>query len=75
MKFKNIKYIGCGLITVLTVTACSDVVNYSDNLEDVFASNGAPVINAIYDVQDTASIPTPLTGGLLNEMLRISGEN
>lgn len=75
MKFKNIKYIGCGLMTALTMAACSDVVNYSDNLEDVFASNGAPVINAIYDVQDTASTPTPLTGGLLNEMLRINGEN
>jgi hypothetical protein len=75
MKLKNIIYTGLSISAALVMTACSDVVDYKDNIEDVFASNGAPVISAIYDVQDTASVPTPLNGGVLNEMLRISGEN
>lgn len=54
--------------------SCSDVVNYNDDYEDIFAADGAPEINAIYDVSDTDS-EMPLEGGKLNQMLRISGKN
>lgn len=55
-------------------SACSDVVHYNDDVTDIFAADGAPVIEAIYDVQDT-EMENPLTGGTLNQMLRIKGTN
>lgn len=56
------------------LASCSDVVKYNDDVQDIFAADGAPVIAAIYDVDDTES-ETPLDGGVLNQMLRISGKN
>lgn len=55
-------------------TSCSDVVKYDEDVKDIFGADGAPVINAIYDVADTDS-ETPLDGGALNQMIRISGKN
>jgi len=71
----NIKRILLSGLSVMAMVSCSDVVDYKDNIDDKFVSNGAPVINAIYDVQDTAQVPTALEGGVLNQMLRISGQN
>lgn len=56
------------------MASCSDVVHYNDDPTDIFASDGAPVIMAVYDVSDTA-YATPLTEGYLNQMLRITGKN
>ena len=74
MKIKNIRLAGLGFIAAAALSACSDVVNYEDELVDKFAADGAPVIEAIYDVQDTG-FAEPLTGGVLNQMLRIKGKN
>ena len=56
------------------LASCSDVVHYNDDVKDIFAADGAPVIEAIYDVEDTEST-TPLTSGSLNQMIRIAGKN
>lgn len=71
---RRIKYIvGC-LTAVLVMASCSDVVNYKDEIPNRFENHGAPVITAIYDVQDTARAEA-LTGGSLKQMLRIEGAN
>lgn len=70
----KIKSIILSVIAVSILPACSDVVHYNDDIEDIYAADGAPVINAIYDVQDLAS-ETPLESGSLNQMIRISGKN
>ncbi len=72
---KTIRYIGFCITALLLTASCSDVVDYNDNVEDIFASDGAPQIYAIYDVQDTATAPTALNGGVLNQMIRINGKN
>lgn len=68
----NIRNTGLALVAALAFTACNDVVDYS--VPDKTASNGAPVINAIYDVQDTG-YAAPLTNGELDQMLHIKGQN
>lgn len=62
------------VILAAALSSCSDVVKYNDDVEDIFAANGAPVINAIFDVQDTESA-NPLESGTLNQMIRIAGKN
>ena len=58
----------------MATTACSDVVNYEDSLVNNTSNDGAPMITAIYDVQDTAYV-NALKEGTLNQMLRITGQN
>lgn len=62
------------LLLAATFASCSDVVHYEEDAVDIFESNGAPVINAIYDISDTEGT-APLDGGSLNQMIRISGAN
>ena len=71
MKY-NIKKIGVMALAAMAFTACSDVVDYE--IPDKFSSNGAPVIQAVYDVQDPDGNEA-LTGGKLNQLIRIKGEN
>lgn len=67
------KYIlGC-LLGAFTLASCSDVVDYKDNQEDKFASNGAPTISAIYAADDVSG--DPITEGVLNQMIVLKGEN
>lgn len=70
----KIKSIILSVMVVSGFTSCSDVVHYNDDVEDIYAADGAPVINAIFDVTDTES-ESPLDGGSLNQMIRISGKN
>lgn len=58
----------------MLLAACSDVVHYNDDLKDIYAADGAPVISAIFDVTDIESL-SPLETGTLNQMIRISGKN
>ena len=67
---RNIKNIGILAFAALALTACSDVVDYE--VPDRFSSNGAPVINSIYDIQDDT---TPIEGGKLNQIIHIKGAN
>lgn len=62
------------LLVAAVLPSCSDVVNYNDDVQDIFAADGAPEINAIFDVQDT-EMASPLERGSLNQMLRIEGKN
>lgn len=69
----NIKI--CGLLMVITtVMSCQDVVDYNDNYDDGLASNGAPVINGVYDAEDR-EFAVPLTEGAFEDMLVLKGEN
>jgi len=68
------KSIILSVILASVLPSCSDVVNYNEDVEDIFASDGAPVIKAIYDVSDTES-GLPLESGSLNQMIRITGKN
>lgn len=70
----KIKSIVLSVIVASVLPSCSDVVNYNDDVNDIFASDGAPVINAIYAVDDTESA-LPLEKGSLNQMIRIEGKN
>ena len=54
--------------------SCSDVKELDAGYVERYVNDGPPVINAIYDVQDTA-FATPLTGGVLNQYIRIKGQN
>ncbi len=68
----NIKNIGLSALAVLALASCSDVVDY--NLPDKTSNNGTPSIANIYDVQDTGYV-APLSGGTLNQMIHIKGQN
>lgn len=73
MNIRYIKYLGSGLLTAILAASCSDVVDIPSY--DPYTSNGAPVIESIIDAEDTASVPTYLTEGVLNQMLKINGKN
>ena len=72
MKINKYKYTGLVLMSALFMTSCSDVVDIPS--QDLYTSNGVPVINKIYDVQDTGYVKA-LSSGVLNQMLRIEGTN
>src|SRR5574344_134378 len=75
MKQINFKIAGlCLIATAFSLTSCDDIVKYNDGYDDGMASSGVPVINAIYDVQDTAKA-LALDSGSLNQMIRIEGAN
>ena len=58
---------GAAVITAVMMASCSDVVDIPQH--DPYASNGAPVIEAIYDAQDASATPQVITGGVLNQMI------
>ena len=62
------------VVFVSSLVSCSDVVHYNDDVKDIFAADGAPVISAIYDVADT-ELASPLESGSLNQMIKIVGKN
>ncbi len=62
------------LVLAAALTSCSDVVHHDDDAKDVFAADGAPVINAVYDISDTEGA-APLDGASLNQMIRVAGKN
>ena len=59
-------------MAVIALASCSDVVDYS--VPDRTSNYGAPAISQIYDVQDTGYV-SPLSGGALNQMIHIKGQN
>ena len=72
MNILSFKHIGVALMAAALFSACNDVVDV--NYPDRYTNHGAPSITGIYDVQDTGHV-TALTGGTLNQMLRIEGTN
>lgn len=70
----NIKSILLSVGALSLMASCSDVVHYNDDVDDIFYADGAPVINAIYDVGDLKS-ENPIEIGSLSQMIRIEGSN
>lgn len=70
----KIKAIIMSVIVAGAASSCSDVVHYNDDLNDIYAADGAPEITAVYDVADT-DLANPLQSGSLNQMIRIEGKN
>lgn len=73
MKAIYLKRAGIALMTVMAMASCSDVVNIPSY--DPYSCDGAPVIEAIYDAQDVSETPQAITGGVLNQMIKIKGKN
>lgn len=73
MKTIYLRKTGLALITAIAFAACSDVVDVPSY--DPYSCNGAPVIEAIYDAQDVSETPQAITGGVLNQMIKIKGKN
>lgn len=59
-----------------TLSSCDSIVDYDDNYTpaEQLANTGAPIINAVYDVADTAFV-TPITQGTLNQTVVLVGQN
>ncbi len=72
MKNISLNNILIGGLTLIAMASCSDVVDYE--VPDKFSSNGAPVVNAIYDIQDTEKA-NPLAEGKLAQLIHIEGKN
>ena len=70
---KRIYYIGLWACLTLFLTACSDVVKFNDEKEDLFSNNGSPVISAVYDA--TNDDAAPITAGVLKQFIRLKGQN
>ena len=73
MKAIYLKRAGIALMTVMAMASCSDVVDIPSY--DPYSCDGAPVIEAIYDAQDVSETPQAITGGVLNQMIKIKGKN
>ena len=70
----KIKYLCMSFMVSFAMTSCDDIVTYDDNYDDGMTSTGAPVINAIYDSEDT-EYTTPLESAVFEQMLVITGDN
>ena len=70
----KIKYLCMSFMVSFAMTSCDDIVTYDDNYDDGMTSTGAPVINAIYDSEDT-EYTTPLESAVFEQMLVIAGNN
>ena len=70
----KIKYLYISLMALFAMASCDDIVTYNDNYDDGMTSTGAPVINAIYDSEDT-EYTTPLASAVFEQMLVITGDN
>lgn len=68
----NIIKIGSFLITTMFTFSCQDVVTYDEQIQDEFASHGAPTIETIYAVKDQQ---TPISSGELEQIIVIKGAN
>ena len=73
MKTIYLKRAGIALMTVMAMASCSDVVGIPSY--DPYSCDGAPVTEAIYDAQDVSETPQAITGGVLNQMIKIKGKN
>ena len=62
------------LSVCVLAAACNDIVTYDTDLPDRYSNSGAPVIEAVYDIQDD-SLKTPLSEGALAQIIHIVGKN
>ena len=75
-KFKMImkKFLFISIIACLAA-ACSDVKDLDAGYEDVFSNDGPPQIACVYDVISDSNWVAPITDGVLNQYIRITGKN
>ena len=64
------------LLALFVCAGCDDIVDYEDGYTpaESLPNTGAPVITAVYDIQDTA-MATPITEGEVGQTVRIEGRN
>ena len=62
------------LSVCVLAAACNDIVTYKTDYPDRFTNDGAPVIEAVYDIHD-GEMETPLTEGALAQFIHIVGKN
>lgn len=74
MKRFNISVLCLSLLATIAFTSCNDVVNYDEGYDDGMTSHGAPVISAVYDVDDT-ELTNPLTEADFGDYIMLKGEN
>ena len=60
------------VILLFAITSCEDIVSYNDNYDDGLTSAGAPVIEKITAVADSAQV---LSSATLDEIISIYGSN
>lgn len=59
----------------LMLLSCSDVKELDAGYKDVSGNDGPPQITAVYDVVSDSNWVSPITEGVLNQYIRISGKN
>lgn len=74
MNMKRINLKSAILLISIALASCSDVKELDAGYTDKFTNNGAPVIEAIYDISDT-EFANPLTEASLNQYIHIKGKN
>lgn len=64
------------LLALFAFASCDDIVDYEDGYTpaESLPNTGAPVITAVYSIQDTA-MATPITEGEVGQTVRIEGRN
>ena len=64
------------LLALFAFASCDDIVDYEDGYTpaESLPNTGAPVITAVYDIQDTA-MANPITKGEVGQTVRIEGRN
>lgn len=74
MKILNIISWCPSLLVVLAFASCNDIVTYDENYDDGIMSHGTPIIDAVYDVDDT-ELTNPLTEANFGDYIMLKGEN
>lgn len=74
MRIFNIKAWCTSLFVALAIVSCNDIVTYDEDYDDGMTSHGVPVINAVYDVEDT-ELANPLTEADFGDYIMLKGEN
>ena len=74
-KNKRFNILAAATFVLAMMSACSDVVKYQDEVEDLFHNDGAPVIAAVYDATPDADQATPINVGVLKQFIKLQGQN
>lgn len=74
MRKINIRLIAMSAALLAGLSSCNDIVTYNDNYDDGMTSTGTPVINMVYDADDTEKT-APIVSAAFEDMVVLSGEN
>ena len=74
MRKINIRLIAMSAALLAGLSSCNDIVTYNDNYDDGMTSTGTPVINMVYDADDTEKT-APIVSAAFEDMVVLSGDN